>query len=81
MSVGILSGLLQYFPKNRSILVKKKIGGRKKIVKIRFRLFYENENYEKKEEKNLWPLSPRKGGGLGLNGPAIKRRTFFLRLP
>ena len=26
------------------------------------------------------PLSSRAGGGLGLNGPAIKRRTF-LRLP
>ena len=23
------------------------------------------------------PLSSRGGGGLGLNGPAIKRRTFF----
>ena len=23
------------------------------------------------------PLSQRRGGGLGLNGPAIKRRTFF----
>ena len=28
------------------------------------------------------PLSSRGGGGLGLNGPAIKRRPFFsLRLP
>ena len=42
--------------------------GRKKIV-IYFRLFY--------DKKTLWPLSPRRGGGQGLNVPAIKRRTFF----
>ena len=31
--------------------------------------------------KSQRPLSSRGGGGLGLNGPAVKRRTFFLRLP
>ena len=27
------------------------------------------------------PLSSRWGGGIGLNGPAIKRRTFFCGFP
>ena len=45
------------FPKNWANLVQK-FWGRKKIVKIRFQLFYD-----------------------GLNDPAIKRRTFILRLP
>ena len=27
--------------------------------------------------KFQWPLSSRGGGGLGLHGPAINRRTFF----
>ena len=27
------------------------------------------------------PSSSREGGGLGLNGPAIKRRTFFFGFP
>ena len=29
-----------------------------------------------KKKKVLWPLSPR-GGGYGLNGPAIKKELFF----
>ena len=37
LSVGIFTGLLQYLPKNRAILVQK-LGG-KKIVKNRFLLF------------------------------------------
>ena len=54
MSMGILSGLLQYLSKNKAILVKKL--GAEKNGKIRFRLFY--------EKKVLWPLSPRGGRGV-----------------
>ena len=52
LSVGIFTRLLKYYQKSRAILVKK-LGGRKKIVKIRFQLF--------SEKKNLLPLST--GGG------------------
>ena len=41
--IGIFTWLLQYFPNNRAILVQK-IGGRKKIVKIRFRLFKDKKS-------------------------------------
>ena len=30
-----------------------------------------------KNKKIIWPLSPRGGGGEGLNDPAIKKITFF----
>ena len=38
LSVGIFTWLLQYFPKNMAILVRK-LGEEEKVVKIRFRLF------------------------------------------
>ena len=63
LSVGIFTRLLKYYQKSRAILVKK-LGERKKIVKIRFRLFY---------EKKLLPLSTSGGN----YGPAIKKVTFL----
>ena len=48
-----------------------KIEGRKKVVKIRFRLFYEKKKFR-------WPL---RGGGEGLNGLAISGGTFFCGFP
>ena len=42
--VGILSWLLQYFPKNRAILFQK-LGVDKKFVKIRFPPFCEKKSY------------------------------------
>ena len=50
--VGILSWLLQYFPKNRAILFQK-LGVDKKFVKIRFPPFC---------EKNPTALKPERGG-------------------
>ena len=64
MSIGILSRLLQYFPKNRA---------EKEFVKIRFQLFYDKK---KKEKKVLWPLNPRGGGGKALMARPL-REDFF----
>ena len=48
------------------------MGAEKKIVKIRFRLFYDKK---RRQKKVLWPLSPR--GGVRPYWPGIKRRIFF----
>ena len=66
LSVGILFGLLQYFPKNRAILVQK-LGTEKKLSKSVSGFLM--------KKKILRPLSPEGGGGL--NGPVIKRKNFF----
>ena len=58
--VVILSWLLQYFPKKKGYFIPK-IEGMKKIVKIRFRLFY--------EEKKTVPMANKpEGGGGGWGG-------------
>ena len=67
--VGILSGLLQCFPKNRAILVQKL--GAEKLSKF-------VSGYFMTKKTVLWPLSPRGGGG-GKARPL--REEFFLRLP
>ena len=55
LSVGTFTRLLKYYQKSRAILVKK-LGGRKKIVKIRFRLFYEKKTTAIKHKWGaLWP--------------------------
>ena len=59
MSVGILSGLLQYFPENRGILVQK-LGAEKKLSKSVSGNF---TTKKKKNKKFLWSLSPREGAG------------------
>ena len=48
-----------------------KLEGKK--IKIRFRLFNNNK-------KKLMAIKPE-GGGQGLNGPAIKKGTFFCSFP
>ena len=55
-----------------------KIGGRRKIVKIRFQLF----KGKKKKKKNPRPLSPTRGGGGGkaLMSRPLREELFF-RLP
>ena len=68
LSVGILSGLFQYLKKkNRAILVKK-IWGQKKIVKIRFRLFYDKKNLmNQKWQKVSLSLTESKNSMLEIN--------------
>ena len=65
-----MSGLLQYFPENRAILVQK-LGAEKKWSKPVSGYFMAKKTHK----KILQPLSQRGGGGL--NDPTIKRRTFF----
>ena len=71
LSVCIFTWLLQCYPKNRAILVQKLGEELSKSV----------SGYLKTKKKFLMAIKPEGGGGVGLNGPAIKRRTFFLRLP
>ena len=59
VSVDILSGLLQYFPKNRAILGQK-LGDEKKLLKYVSGYFM-----TKNTKKNLLPLNPRGGRGGG----------------
>ena len=53
-----------------------KIGGTKKVAKNRFQLFYDY----KRRKIILLPFNPR-GGGEGLNGPAIRKKIFFCGFP
>ena len=69
LSVGILSGLLQYFPNNRAILVQK-WGAEKKLSKS------VSDYFMTRKKKVLWPLSPR-GGGKALMARPL-REEFFL---
>ena len=64
MSVGILSGLLQYFPKKSAIIVQ--IQGRKKLTESLSSYFMTKKR--KKKRKVLWALSPRVGGRAGVCG-------------
>ena len=65
LSVGIFTWLLQYFPKNRAILVKK-LGAEKKLSKSA-------SGYLKTKKKVPTAIKPRRGGG--------REKNFFLRLP
>ena len=64
MSVGIFTCLLQYFFKNRAILVQK-LRGEKKLSKTVFGCF---KTKKKKKKKVRWPLSSRGGGGKAIRG-------------
>ena len=55
-----------------ALLVQKLWGG-KKLSKSVFGYFKTRKNFKKFRR----PLSSRGGGGLGLNGPTIKKITFF----
>ena len=70
LSIGIFTCLLQYFPKNRAILVQK-LGKEKKLTKS-------VSGYLKTKKKKVpVAIQPEGGGGVRTNGLAIKRRTFF----
>ena len=58
MSVGIFTWLLQYFPKNRAILIQK-LWCEKKLSKSVFGYFKTKKKFKKKFR---WPLSSRGGG-------------------
>ena len=73
MSVGILSGLLQYFPKNRAILLQK-YGAEKKIVKIRFRLFYRKKKFYGRSARG------REGGKTLMARPLREELSFAASL-
>ena len=76
LSVGIITWLLQYFPKNRAILVQK-LWGEKKLSKPFFDCFKTKKKIQKK--KFRWPLSSRGGGKALVARPLVDE--FFLRLP
>ena len=78
MSVGIFTWLLQYFPKNRDILVQK-LWGEKKVVKIRFLAILGLKNKSKK--KFRWPLSSRWGGVRALVARPLVDELFFCGFP
>ena len=73
--VGILSGLLQYFPKNRAIFVQK-LGGRKKLSKSNSGYFMTKKKQKKRSNGHL----VRGGGGKALMAQPL-REELFLRLP
>ena len=73
MSVGIFTWLLQYFPKNRAILVQK-LWGEKKLSTSVFGYFNTKKNSNKK--KFRWPLSSR-GGGKALVARPLVDELFF----
>ena len=78
LSVGIFTWLLQYFPKNRAILVQKLWG--EKRCQNPFLAILRLKKIQKK--KFRWPLSSKGGGGKALVARLLVARTFFfLRLP
>ena len=73
MSVGIFTWLLQYFPKNRAILVQK-LWGEKKLSKSVLAILRLKKKFNKK--KFRWPLSSR-GGGKALVARPLVDELFF----
>jgi len=71
LSVGIFTGLLQYFPKNRAILVQR-LGKKEKNSKSVSSYL----KTEKKKKKNPMAIKPE-----GVRGARPLRKYFFLRLP
>ena len=69
MSVGIFTWLLQYFPKNRAILVQK-FWGEKKLSKSVFGYF----KTKKKNSKKKVPMTTKLEGGGG--GKALVARPL-----
>ena len=69
MSVGIFTWLLQYFPKNRAILVQK-LWGEKKLSKSVF-------GYFKTKKKFQWPLRLRGGGKALMAWPLVEELFSF----
>ena len=76
MSVGNFTWLLQYFPKNRAILVQK-LWGEKKLSKSVFGYF----KTKKKEKKVPMAIKLEGGGGKALMAWPLVEELFFLRLP
>ena len=79
MSVGIFTWLLQYFPKNRAILVQK-LWGEKKLSKSVFGYF----KTKKKIQQKKVPMATKLEGGGGkalVARPLRDELFFFLRLP
>ena len=74
MSVGIFTWLLQYFPKNRAILVQK-LWGEKKLSKSVFGYF--NTKKKIQQKKFRWPLSSRGGGKALVARPLVDELFFF----
>jgi len=72
MSVGIFTWLLQYFPKNRAILVQK-LWGEKKLPKSVFGYFKTKKNTKKKV-----PMAIKLEGG---GGKALVDELFFCGFP
>ena len=67
LSVGIFTGFLQYFPKNRAILVQK-LGEESKLSKCVSGYFMTKKN----------PTACKLGGGgEDLNGITIKKLTYY----
>ena len=62
LSVGIFTWLLQYFPKNRAILVQK-LWGEKKLSKSVFG--YSNLRQKKIQQKKV-PMATKLEGGWGV---------------
>ena len=78
LSVGIFTWLLQYFPKNRAILVQK-LWGEKKFSKSGFGLFKTNKKFLKKVPMAI--KLEEGGGGKALVAWPLVNELFFLRLP
>ena len=78
MSVGIFTWLLQYFPKNRAILVQK-LWGEKKLSEFVFGYF----KTKKKIQQKKVPMAIKLEGGGWVKalvaGPLVDE--LFLRLP
>ena len=76
MSVGIFTCLLQYFPKNRTILVQK-LWGEKKLSKSVFGYF----KTKKKIQQKKVPMATKLEGGVGgkalVARPLVEELFFF----
>ena len=78
MSVGIFTWLLQYFPKNRAILVQK-LWGEKKLSEFVFGYF---KTKKKIQQKKVPMATKLEGGGKALVARPLRDELFFfLRLP
>jgi len=75
LSVGIFTWLLQYFPKNRAILVQK-LWGEKKLSEFVFGYF----KTKKKIQQKKVPMATKLGGGGGkalVARPLVEELFFF----
>ena len=75
ISVGIFNSLLQYFPKNRVILVQK-LWGEKSCQNTFLAILRLKKNQKKKFR---WPLSSRGGGKALMAWPLVE--DFFCGFP